>query len=81
MNFYQIRADNLMFCCSIVAMALERVLQKTTMKKCIFFSTASMSGHVGVLHYIKSEADVDWIIKNGSHAPYVPLFRSDLFTL
>ena len=51
------------------------------MKKCIFFSTASMSGHVGVLHYIKSEADVDWIIKNGSHAPYVPLFRSDLFTL
>ncbi|RMX60946.1 hypothetical protein pdam_00003426 [Pocillopora damicornis] len=43
--------------------------------------TSSMSGHVGVLHYIKSEADVDWIIKNGSHAPYVPLFRSDLFTL
>ena len=72
-----------MFCCSIVAMALERVLWKTTMKKCIlfFFLTASMSGHVGVLHYIKSEADVDWIIKNGSHAPYVPLFRSDLFTL
>ena len=70
-----------MFCCIIVAMALERVLRKTTMKKCIFFSTASMSGHVGVLHYIKSEADVDWIIKNGSHAPYVPLFRSDLFTL
>ncbi|CAH3146332.1 unnamed protein product [Pocillopora meandrina] len=43
--------------------------------------TSSMSGHVGVLHYIKSEADVDWIIQNGSHAPYVPLFRSDLFTL
>ncbi|PFX26799.1 Nicastrin [Stylophora pistillata] len=43
--------------------------------------TSSMSGHVGILHYIKSKADVDWIIQNGSHAPYVPLFRSDLFTL
>ena len=74
-----------MFCCIIVTMALERISWWNTSKEhneeMHFFSTASMSGHVGVLHYIKSEADVDWIIKNGSHAPYVPLFRSDLFTL
>lgn len=71
-----------MFCCIIVAMALERISWwNTQWRNVFFFSTASMSGHVGVLHYIKSEADVDWIIKNGSHAPYVPLFRSDLFTL
>lgn len=40
-----------------------------------------MYGHVGVLHYIENETDVDWIIENGIHAPYIPLFRSDLFDL
>ena len=40
-----------------------------------------MYGHVGVLHYIENETDVDWIIENGIHASYIPLFRSDLFDL
>ncbi|XP_068731968.1 nicastrin-like [Montipora capricornis] len=41
--------------------------------------TSSINGHVGVLHYVQNRSDVDWILKKGKHAPYVPLFRSDQF--
>lgn len=44
-------------------------------------SIASMNGHVGVLHYIENITDIEWIIKEGKHPPYIALFRSDQFDL
>ncbi|XP_020902624.1 nicastrin [Exaiptasia diaphana] len=42
--------------------------------------TSSLGGHVGVVHYIQSQDDVDWLIKhNDDHAPYIPLFTSEMF--
>ena len=43
--------------------------------------TASMNGHVGVLHYVEDKSDVEWILEKGKHKPYIPLFRSDQFDL
>ena len=49
----------------------------------VYFSfiilSASINGHVGVLHYVQNRSDIDWIINKGKHAPYVPLFASDQF--
>jgi len=47
----------------------------------VFISTASMNGHVGVLHFIENISDVEWIIQEGKHHPYIALFRSDQFDL
>jgi len=46
-----------------------------------FISTASMNGHVGVVHFIENISDVEWIIQEGKHHPYIALFRSDQFDL
>lgn len=47
----------------------------------VFISTANMNGHVGVVHYIENKSDVEWIIREGKHHPYIALFRSDQFDL
>ncbi|XP_031564484.1 nicastrin-like [Actinia tenebrosa] len=41
--------------------------------------SASMGGHVGVVHLIQSQDDIDWLIKYGDHSPYIPLFTSTMF--
>lgn len=47
----------------------------------VFISTASMNGHVGVVQFIENKSDVEWIIREGKHHPYIALFRSDQFDL
>ena len=47
----------------------------------VFISTASMNGHVGVVHFIENKSDVEWIMREGKHHPYIALFRSDQFDL
>lgn len=43
--------------------------------------TSSMNGHVGVVQFIENKSDVEWIIREGKHHPYIALFRSDQFDL
>jgi len=39
-----------------------------------------MGGHVGVVHYIQSQKDFDWLVEHhDDHAPYIPLFTSEMF--
>lgn len=41
---------------------------------------ASRKGNVGVVHYIDSEESFNWLLHEGKHDPYVPLFTAEYFT-
>jgi len=34
-------------------------------------ATSELGGNVGVIHIVKEKKDLDWIIENGPHEPYV----------
>jgi len=40
---------------------------------------AKIKGNQGVLHVIKTNDDVDWLINKGEHAPYIPLLDGSMF--
>ncbi|XP_046853544.1 LOW QUALITY PROTEIN: nicastrin-like [Xenia sp. Carnegie-2017] len=42
--------------------------------------TSSRKGNVGVVHYIDSEESFNWLLHEGKHDPYVPLFTAEYFT-
>lgn len=42
--------------------------------------TAKRKGNVGVVHHIKSDEDLIWLLDKGMHAPYIPLFNAEYFT-
>ncbi|KAK2160163.1 hypothetical protein NP493_1662g00000 [Ridgeia piscesae] len=37
-------------------------------------------GNVGTVHMVESQADVDWLVQHGPHAPYIPLLKYSTFT-
>lgn len=37
-------------------------------------------GNVGVLHYVSGEEDLNWLIDNGPHQPYIVLLTQQTFT-
>ena len=39
-----------------------------------------MKGNQGVLHFVDSDEDLNWLIDKGKHAPYIPLLNSSMFT-
>uniref|UniRef100_A0A669FC45 Nicastrin n=1 Tax=Oreochromis niloticus TaxID=8128 RepID=A0A669FC45_ORENI len=41
---------------------------------------SSLSGDVGVLHVLESEANLDWVLQNGPNPPYMVILDSTLFT-
>ncbi|XP_041849097.1 nicastrin [Melanotaenia boesemani] len=41
---------------------------------------SSLSGDVGVLHLLESEANLDWVLKTGPNPPYMVILESTLFT-
>ncbi|XP_062337530.1 nicastrin [Osmerus eperlanus] len=41
---------------------------------------SSLSGDVGVLHVLESEADLDWPLSSGPNPPYMVILESPLFT-
>ncbi|XP_032234875.2 nicastrin [Nematostella vectensis] len=41
--------------------------------------TSTIGGHVGVLHFVQSQDDVDWLLNKGKHAPYIPILTSEMF--
>ena len=43
--------------------------------------SAASGGNVGVLHYLDQKSDFDWVLQDGSHAPYVVLIRPKDFTM
>ncbi|XP_066911809.1 nicastrin-like [Clytia hemisphaerica] len=42
--------------------------------------TSDMNGNRGTLHFIDSDEDLQWLIKKGSHTPYIPLLNASMFT-
>ena len=44
-----------------------------------FFIAASQSGNVGVVHFLETKLDFDWLLEVGPDAPYVVLLPPDLF--
>ena len=45
-----------------------------------FGCSSSINGNVGVVHLIKDSTDVDWILKNGPHDPYIAVFTPNTFS-
>nr|XP_046264044.1 nicastrin [Scatophagus argus] len=41
---------------------------------------SSLSGNVGVLHVLESEANLDWVLRSGPNPPYLVVLESPLFT-
>uniref|UniRef100_UPI0037E7ED1C nicastrin n=1 Tax=Semicossyphus pulcher TaxID=241346 RepID=UPI0037E7ED1C len=41
---------------------------------------SSLSGDVGVLHVLESEANLDWVLRAGPNPPYLVILESPLFT-
>ena len=41
--------------------------------------TAERGGNVGVFHYIENQTDVDWLVTNGTHKPYIVLLTPEMF--
>ena len=49
--------------------------------ECIVVSpVAKRGGNVGTVHMVESQADVDWLVQHGPHAPYIPLLKYSTFT-
>lgn len=44
-----------------------------------FFTSASQSGNVGIVHHVRTKLDMDWLLEIGPDAPYVVLLPPDLF--
>ncbi|KAJ3651438.1 hypothetical protein Zmor_017482 [Zophobas morio] len=42
--------------------------------------TSKRGGSTGVIHYCRSQSDLDFILKNGTAPPYVPVIPTNLFT-
>jgi hypothetical protein len=42
--------------------------------------SAHRSGNVGVIHYIESETDLDWLLDSATADPYIPLIKPLMFT-
>ena len=36
---------------------------------------------MGVVHYLKTDSDMQWLLENGPHKPYVVLLNATEFTL
>ena len=45
---------------------------------CDYF-LAERGGNVGILHYIEDDAEVEWLIQNGIHKPYVVMMSPKTF--
>lgn len=46
----------------------------------LFWLSASLSGNVGVLHVLKSEENLDWVLRSGPNPPYMVILEYPLFT-
>ena len=44
------------------------------------FFTAARGGNNGVVHYIETPADADWLVDVGPHKPYVALMTPHTFS-
>lgn len=42
-------------------------------------STASISGDTGVIHVVEKEEDLNWVLADGPHPPYMILLDGSLF--
>ncbi|XP_077985651.1 nicastrin-like [Glandiceps talaboti] len=42
--------------------------------------TSAIKGNSGVVHYINSTRDLDWLKDKGPHKPYIPIVTADMFT-
>ena len=42
-------------------------------------STASISGDTGVIHVVEKEEDLNWVLADGPHPPYMILLDGNLF--
>lgn len=47
---------------------------------CLFYCAAPQGGNVGVVHYMQTEEDWDWVINSGTHTPYAAVLDSVNFT-
>jgi len=45
----------------------------------LIYYAASQSGNVGIVHYLETKDDFDWLLQAGPDAPYVVLLPPDLF--
>ncbi|XP_042295200.1 nicastrin [Sceloporus undulatus] len=41
---------------------------------------SSMNGDTGVIHVVEKESDLNWVLTDGPHSPYVVLMDGELFT-
>ncbi|XP_048369262.1 nicastrin isoform X2 [Sphaerodactylus townsendi] len=41
---------------------------------------SSMNGDTGVIHVVEKQEDVQWVLSDGPHPPYIVLLDGDLFT-
>lgn len=47
--------------------------------KVLSLSTASISGDTGVIHVVEKEEDLNWVLADGPHPPYMILLDGNLF--
>ena len=41
---------------------------------------ASLGGEVGIVHFVQSDADIQWLLSDkATHAPYIPVFSTEYF--
>lgn len=40
---------------------------------------ASRGGNVGTLHYVENDVDLEWLLINGTHQPYIALLNIAMF--
>ncbi|XP_006792416.1 nicastrin [Neolamprologus brichardi] len=84
---------NLIFCCFFIGVSCNSVENKIYVHlnytiPCVRLLNAthqigcqsSLSGDVGVLHVLESEANLDWVLKTGPNPPYMVILDSTLFT-
>lgn len=42
---------------------------------------AKEGGNVGVIHWVARKDDLNYVIKRGSHPPYIPILEFQEFTM
>ena len=46
---------------------------------CLYSAPAPKGGADGVLHIVNSTLDLDWVLKDGPHHPYIPIVAQTFF--
>ncbi|XP_041038535.1 nicastrin-like [Carcharodon carcharias] len=55
--------------------ACVRLLNSTHQIGC----QSSLHGDTGIVHLVKQESDLDWVLKEGPHPPYAVVLETDMF--